>query len=196
MSRPIPTRRLFSRKAFTLTEIVVTMLLIAVALALSIPQFSSGANGGTDGLAQTTADGAVSAEMGFYRDAGAFTASTATLTGSSSAPGLNSDISYVSGGAVSTGTSVVSVAVDTTNQIVGVAVLGGNSTCWFERRSASPSSSATDAPTIYGMAGPNNSSPPTPSVGCAGTSALAMVSSYTGSSTGAGSSWANPLVLG
>lgn len=184
MTRPNalrPTAPHRARRAFTMTEVLVTALVILIIAAISVPQFDVGTTVGTDRMAQTTADAAMNSEMGFYRDAGNFTSTASDLTN------INPDISYTASGSSPSTTSKIASASSNagvlTNgaNLTGVAVKGSTG-CWLERRSDSPASS-NDATTLYGF---------TTTGACTGAAAMSLNGQVSGSTTN-GLSWQNAI---
>ncbi len=171
------------RRAFTLSEVVVTAVVALILSAIAVPQFTAGSTAAVDNTAQLTAQSADAAEMSYFQSNQAFTSSPATLAG------LDGSISYVQGTTASTNSTTASVAVSANGQVMGVAVLGSNFNCWLLRQSLNPAASY-DAPVLYAELSSSNSLP------CAAASALTM-NSQSGKFLTAqtGLSWTDPIQL-
>jgi Tfp pilus assembly protein PilE len=124
-------------RAFTISEVIITALVALILTAMAIPQFSTGASAGTDGLAQISVSQAAAAETNYFTGAQAYTSSLTDLTN------IDSSISYVASPTPSSSTTVVSVDLASAT-VVGLAALGANDTCWLERLSLNLRVQTTD----------------------------------------------------
>jgi type II secretory pathway pseudopilin PulG len=179
----MPLSRFSHPRAFTLAEVIITAVVAIILTALAIPQLPFAQSVGTDGSAQLSAEAAAQAEVQYYSSDQQFTANLSELAG------IDPSIDYVSGSSVSANDSTVSVAVSSGADVVGIASLGANNTCWLERRSTDPATT-NDAPVLYALGAVG------PSYVCTGNEALAINSnSEKFVSQATGLSWTNPLQL-
>ncbi|MDQ1437098.1 MAG: type pilus assembly protein PilA [Acidimicrobiaceae bacterium] len=87
---------------FTLIELMVVVLIIAILLAIAIPTFLGARQRAQDRAAQSDIRNALTAEKTFYTDNQAYTATVGTLTG------IESALTYVAGSGT---TAAVGVAL-------------------------------------------------------------------------------------
>jgi type IV pilus assembly protein PilA len=69
-----------SEEGFTLIELMVVVLIIAILLAIAIPTFLGARSRAQDRAAQSNLRNALTTEKTYYTDAQAYTATTASLT--------------------------------------------------------------------------------------------------------------------
>ena len=127
-------------KGFTLIELMVVVLIIAILIAIAIPTFLGARERSQDRQAQSNLRNAFAAEKVLYTDNQAFTTNVSALSG------VEPSLTYVAGNDVSAATSPKSVYVNVTS---GVLVLGAKSksgTCFYMKDSA-------DSPTGYAKSG-------------------------------------------
>ena len=193
------------RRGFTLIEIVVTVVLIAVAAALVVPQMGGVTGSSGDRVAQNTAQAAISASMSFYRGAGAFP--PATTPGATQMASVNPELTYTAstGTGVGASTGLSNVSFATLGSIFAVAVSGctlvagvcgaGTYRCWFERKNltvtAVGAAVPTDAVDLYATQ-PSTSG----AFNCTGYAALAINNYYSAPLTPlVGAAWTQPIVM-
>jgi type IV pilus assembly protein PilA len=115
---------------FTLIELMVVLLIMAILLAIAIPTFLGVSSSANDRAAQSNLNTALTNAKSYYdSNAQSFPAASAfTAAISSQEP----SISWVASPAYSTGSDVVSVYVDTTSNANAVfAALSTTGTCWY-----------------------------------------------------------------
>jgi type IV pilus assembly protein PilA len=135
---------------FTLTELMVVVLIIGVLLAIAIPTFLGARQRSEDRAAQSSVRNALSAAQVIYTDNTDYTAATAAAL-------LAAEPSLTYGTGVSTGNKNISVASTTTTW--GGAVLAKSNKCWLIKINAAGA-------TTYGQ---------TTAANCRGTVALTAV---------------------
>lgn len=186
MISPVVTSRL--ARGFSLVEAAVVMGLIGVLAIVVLPRLSVQQGVAEDAASQSTIEAALDAEQTVRSSTGSF-ANPADPAGNSALTDVNPDVTFVPGSTASNGTDVVSVALSvdasTGREVVGLAVRGGDGTCWLTRRDFA---ALAGAPTILRAYRPN-ALPGT----CTGDSALLVVPDSTKPSYGR--SWQKPIRL-
>jgi type IV pilus assembly protein PilA len=116
---------------FTLIELMVVVLIIAILIAIAVPTFMGVRRRAQDRAAQSNVRTALTAEKTFYTDRQAYTATAAELTA------IESSLTYVdSSAALSPTGSIVYVKTFTTNVTDDTIVIGAKSasgTCFWLR---------------------------------------------------------------
>ena len=183
----------------TILEIAITAVLIALAMALAIPQLVGTSTTNYDNQAQNTAQSAITAAAGFYRDAGAFP--TASTAGAAQLSGVDPELTYATA-ATTASTGPTNVSFASSGSVFAVAVANcttsGSScaapACWFERKNLGVShtggAAPTDAVDLFAT------QPATASgYACTGTNALTINTGYVPATPADGAAWSQPLTL-
>ena len=181
-----PTRPTRTRRALTMTEMIIAAVLITILAAFTVPTLTSTSSQNTDVQAQASAQTALSLAAQIYSNTGLLPTDPTQLSA------LNNDVTFVKGPSASTSAQVVSLATgtqattSTSPDTFQAASLGANGICWVATRSlvASGSSSANATTYQYYMV---TSSIPPPSTCHANVSGTLPSLCATSSS---GSSWA------
>ncbi len=116
-------------QGFTLVELMVVILIIAILLAIAIPSFLAARNRGQDRATQTAVNSAVKAEAVYYSDQAVFTDVPASLKA------VESSLTWVN--VPSTGPNEIYVRMDPANdQVVCLEALSASGTTWVIARIA------------------------------------------------------------
>jgi type IV pilus assembly protein PilA len=126
---------------FTLVELMVVVLIIAILIAITVPSFLGAQDNAKDRQAQTALRNALVAADTLYADSGDFSGVTAAAL-EAREPSLN----YVAATAASTSASTVSVGAYSTNTIFAAAALSSSTSCFWIKKTAT----GTSAGTTYG----------------------------------------------
>ena len=118
-------KRQENEEGFTLIELMVVVLIIAILLAIAIPTFLGARNRANDRAAQSSIRNALTAAKVLFTDQQDYTAAT-TTTLSAEEPSLQ----FVASGAPSTTAKMVSVLGDTTSTFYA-AGFSKAGTCFF-----------------------------------------------------------------
>src|SRR5881227_1622529 len=132
LQKLIERRHKGQEEGFTLIELMVVVLIIAILIAIAIPTFLGARTRAQDRQAQSNLRNAFAAEKVVYTDNQVFTTNTATLSG------IEPSLNYVNGAGVSAATDAKAIYVVTANSD-GTVVLGGKSksgTCFYMQDSA------------------------------------------------------------
>ena len=128
-------------EGFTLIELMVVVLIIAILLAIAIPTFLGARKRANDRAAQSSLRNAATAAKTMFTDSQSF--ATATEDATTGLPTVEGSLTYVATGTASAdvGTTpsykVVSVAATATTWVA--AALSKSGTCFYIRESASGS---------------------------------------------------------
>lgn len=192
--RPVgPSRRV---EGFSLTEVMVSLLILVVLMAIALPAMIGPTDTAADLEAKTALDMAVSAQRIIYRDGGGYTQLATRLR--DHAP----DIKFITGSALrqdwedEEGPAVrVSVSVDRDDDVpvadkaVGMATLSRSGVCWMVRMQPTGAERGT---TYAFLRRPRDSE-------CNGATALAEIEPVVPTPEDpapAGISWDSPLEIG
>ena len=143
-------------EGFTLIELMVVVLIIAILIAIAIPTFLGARDSANDRAAQSSLRNGLTAAKTLYTDQGDWsTATTAALEG------VEPSLTFPA--AASDGAKVVSFAVVTGYQTIGLAALSKTGDCFYIRDTAVATGAYTVG-TFYGKGA---------STACTGTAASA-----------------------
>ena len=159
MLKSVAARRGRGDEGFTLVELMVVVLVLAILMAIAIPTFLGARDRGQDRAAQSTLRNTLTAAKILYGDASppnynAVTAGNGTLRS------VEPQYTYVAVGTASTNDEVASIAVN--GQSFGAAVMSDSGTCYF-MRDVQDAANLAQVGTFYGKS---------TTVACTGTSAL------------------------
>jgi type IV pilus assembly protein PilA len=126
-------------QGFTLIELMVVVLIIAILLAIAIPTFLGARNTANARGAQSNLRNALTAEQTAWTNNQQFSADVST-TGM---PAIESGINWTTGTAGTTTPNQVSVAVSTDNNAVQLQAQGKDGNCYYILQSNEASNSYT-----------------------------------------------------
>src|SRR5687768_15860800 len=126
MLSTLRARREQDEKGFTLIELMVVVLIIAILIAIAIPTFLGARKKAQDRAAQSDVRNALTAEKTHYTDAQTYTEASATLEL------VEPSLSYVTTTAAMSVTGNV-VYVDVTSSVLTVGAKSASGTCFFLR---------------------------------------------------------------
>jgi type IV pilus assembly protein PilA len=143
---PIPNRP--NEDGFTLIELMVVVLIIAILLAIAIPTFLGARSKAQDRAAQSNLRNALTAEKTFYVDNQAYTDNT-----SSSMTNIEPSLTYAASAAPSVvGTVYITLSTSsggTTNNTVTLAAKSASGKCFYLQDST-PAGTQYEADTACG----------------------------------------------
>jgi type IV pilus assembly protein PilA len=123
-------------EGFTLIELMVVVLIIAILIAIAIPTFLGARSRAQDRQAQSNLRNAFAAEKVVYTDNQAYTTSSATLSG------IEPSLTYTAGTAVDNSTDPKTIYVDVTSGTLIIGAKAKSGSCFYMKDSA-------NAPTQY-----------------------------------------------
>ncbi len=112
-------------EGFTLIELMVVVLIIAILLAIAIPTFLGARNSANARAAQSNLRNGLTAEQTAWTNNQAFDSSTTDMSG------IESGINWTSGTAGTSTPNQVSVAVSTDNNAVQLQAQGKDGNCYY-----------------------------------------------------------------
>jgi type IV pilus assembly protein PilA len=158
-------------EGFTLIELMVVVLIIAILLAIAIPTFLGARNAANARAAQSNLRNALTAEQTNWTNTQAFTVSAATIEPS---------LTWATQAASTSGPNTVGVVVPAGNNQVVITALGKDKNCWTIAQTNDPA--VTYDGTQYYMA-------PLPTTGvCASPTAPTAAAATTATSAAAAAS--------
>jgi type IV pilus assembly protein PilA len=127
-------------EGFTLIELMVVVLIIAILIAIAIPTFLGARTRAQDRQAQSNLRNAFAAEKVVYTDNQAYTATPATLTA------VEPSLSYVAAASMASETNPKKIYVDVTGTTLTIGARSKSGTCWYMKDSSNaPTTFGTDA---------------------------------------------------
>jgi type IV pilus assembly protein PilA len=137
MNKILTNRRDDNDKGFTLIELMVVVLIIAILLAIAIPTFLGAQTKAKDRGAQSSARNALTAAKTIYADKGTYELATAAnlLLGE---PSLTFVVGTATTGSSAGPKSVAVLAPATPFKVFYAAVLSDSGTCYYIRDSIDP----------------------------------------------------------
>ncbi len=126
---------------FTLIELMVVLLIMAILLAIAIPTFLGVKGSAQNRAAQSDLTNAITSAKAVYTNAGSYGSVSGSLvtTLSTAEPELH----FTTGSVTSGQPHTLSVAVSTDGLIVILAEQSANGTCWFAEDNDEPGGSTT-----------------------------------------------------
>jgi type IV pilus assembly protein PilA len=178
-----------AESGFTLIELMVVLLIMAILLAIAIPTFLGVKSSAQDRSTQSDITNAVTSAKAVYTQGGSYP-TIASLV--SQLQSTEPELSFVSTTAHSTGTPhQISVAVSTDGSVLILASQSADGRCWFAEDNEYPAGTTTIAglstSTYTNAQGIHYAGSPAPGTGATGCSASSPPASVT--STGWGSSY-------
>jgi type IV pilus assembly protein PilA len=123
-------------EGFTLIELMVVVLIIAILIAIAIPTFLGARTRAQDRQAQSNLRNAFAAEKVVYTDDQAYTETSATLSA------IEPSLTFTGADNVTAAATPKTVYVNVTGSTVTLGAKSKSGTCWYMRDSA-------NAPTQY-----------------------------------------------
>ena len=152
---------------FTLIELMVVLLIMAILLAIAIPTFLSVKGGAQDRASQSNLTNAITAAKAYYTNAQTY--GTATGNAASLATALSSsEPEFTWTAAASTSQNEISVAVSTDGNVLVLAVKSASGRCWYaeDNEETAGNDSFTSATTAQGVTYNEQTSTNTGTNGC------------------------------
>lgn len=168
-----------------MVEAIVVLGLMALLALAVVPQLNFQQGVGDDGTAQGSLDATLDAQVALMRSGGSFLSADRYGSVPPELQRSNPDLTFIAPQAPSTESTSVSVALSSEGTIVGLAAMGGNSTCWMARRDFAPAADSGDPLMVFAFSEADSG------IACNGESALLVEST-----DGAGDSWGKPAAQG
>ncbi len=137
---------------FTLIELMVVLLIMAILLAIAIPTFLGVKGGAQNRAVQSDLTNAVTSAKAYYTNLGSY--GTVATTVSTALQKQEPELTFTTGSAVSGTAHNVSLAVSGDGYILILAGQSGNQTCWYvedNEESSQTSDAMTGATTTQGI---------------------------------------------
>lgn len=142
-------------RAFSLVELLIVILIIAILLAVAIPRLFANRRSADDRAAQSTLRNAATVAEGFYADANSYAGATNTAMAE-----VEPNIEFVAANTASTkdgNSRTVSVSASADTWTAAAAAEGNG--CWYLQLNAGTDSSGNPVPNRYGFKESSGSSP-------------------------------------
>jgi type IV pilus assembly protein PilA len=130
LQKLIERRHKGNEEGFTLIELMVVVLIIAILIAIAIPTFLGARTRAQDRQAQSNLRNAFAAEKVVYTDNQTFTTDVATLSG------IEPSLTYNAANNVTAGTDAKQVYVNVTGTTVTLGAKSKSGTCFYMQDSA------------------------------------------------------------
>jgi type IV pilus assembly protein PilA len=140
LQKLIERRHKGTEEGFTLIELMVVVLIIAILIAIAIPTFLGARTRAQDRQAQSNLRNAFAAEKVVYTDNQAFTTDVATLSG------IEPSLTYVAANNVTAATDAKQIYVNVNGTTVTLGAKSKSGTCFYMQDSA-------NAPTQFAKSG-------------------------------------------
>ena len=150
-------------QGFTLIELMVVVLIIAILLAIAIPTFLGARNSANARAAQSNLRNADTAEQTYWTNNQSWDTAPSTSTAGSVAQ-LETALTWQTT-APAAGTNQISVASDSTNNGIVLGAFGKDNNCYYLEVVDQPTVAAVTAGTYYQVTKPTSSACPVPSSG-------------------------------
>ena len=131
MSTSVAARRGRGDQGFTLVELLVVVLVLAILMAIAIPTFLGARDRGQDRAAQSTARNTLTAAKILYGDASPASYALADDNNGAALRAIEPQYAYVVGATVSANDEQPSVSVSTNGLTIGIAVRSDSGTCFL-----------------------------------------------------------------
>jgi type IV pilus assembly protein PilA len=156
MLTSIKQRRDREDEGFTLIELMVVVLIIAILLAIAIPTFLGARNTANARAAQSNLRNATTAEQTEWTNTQAFSSSQPTMSGIESALGwVDNSAGTVTIKSTDTTPNEVLAETSDTGQIVVLTALGKDNKCWSMAQVNDPSDTAFEGTSYAEVAATN-----------------------------------------
>ncbi len=140
LQKLIERRHKGQEEGFTLIELMVVVLIIAILIAIAIPTFLGARQRAQDRQVQSNLRNAFAAEKVVYTDNQVFTTSVATLSG------IEPSLTYVAANNVTASTDAKQIYVNVTGTTVTLGGKSKSGTCFYMQDSANaPTQFAKDS---------------------------------------------------
>jgi len=133
----IKGRRERDDEGFTLIELMVVLLIIAILMAIAIPTFLGARNTANARATQSNLRNALTAEQTYWTNNQAFTASTTALGG------IESSLGWSTSEATAEGGNTVTVTTSSAGQLVELQAYAKDGNCYAIQQDNNPSNSFT-----------------------------------------------------
>ena len=130
LQKLIERRHKGQEEGFTLIELMVVVLIIAILIAIAIPTFLGARTRAQDRQAQSNLRNAFAAEKVVYTDNQSFTTDIATLSG------IEPSLTYVAANNVTASTDAKQIYVNVTGTSVTLGAKSKSGTCFYMKDSA------------------------------------------------------------
>jgi type IV pilus assembly protein PilA len=136
-----------AESGFTLIELMVVLLIMAILLAIAIPTFLGVKSSAQDRSAQSDLTNAITSAKAVYTQGGSYNTGPLGSTGVSLVQSLQStepELTFTTNAATFGSTPhVISVTVDSTGNVLILAEMSQDTRCWFAEDNEFPAGTAT-----------------------------------------------------